>query len=101
MRDDFEEPDEDEITYRKNIWGVSVKYNNNKGTRYKFIDCLVENIDGAKKVEILDGALTKIMPELHEDNNEHNMMGDYKYMLKRKSEKIVKKDIVSKQFQIN
>ena len=67
MRDDFEEPDEDEITYRKNIWGVSVKYNNNKGTRYKFIDCLVDNIDGAKKVEILDGALTKIMPELEGD----------------------------------
>ena len=50
---------------------------------------------------VIDKPLTKIMPELHEDNNEHNMMGDYKYMLKRKSEKIVKKDIVSKQFQID
>ena len=67
QRDDFEEPDEDEITYRKNVWGLSVKYNNNKGTRYKFIDCLLDNIDVAKKVEILDGALSKIMPELEGD----------------------------------
>jgi hypothetical protein len=50
---------------------------------------------------VIDKPLTKMMPELHEDNNEHNSIGDYKYKLKKKSEKVVKNDILSKHFSVN
>lgn len=50
---------------------------------------------------VIDKPLTKMMPELHEDNNEHNSIGDYKYKLKKKAEKVVKNDILSKHFAIN
>lgn len=50
---------------------------------------------------VIDKPLTKMMPELHEDNNEHNSIGDYKYKLKKKAEKVVKNDILSKHFAVN
>ena len=50
---------------------------------------------------VIDKPLTKMMPELHEDNNEHNSIGDYKYKLKKKAENVVKNDILSKHFAVN
>ena len=49
---------------------------------------------------VLDKPLTKMMPELHEDNNEYSMVNDYKYKLKKKKEKVVKNDILNQHFSI-
>ena len=64
--DDDGEYDE-EIMRKRNFWGLYVKYNNDSGGKYTFIDCLLDNIDVAKKVDILDAALTKVLPSLEGD----------------------------------
>jgi DNA polymerase elongation subunit (family B) len=58
---------DDEVYIPKKTWMPYVKGKNSKGGSYKIIDCLNDNTDAAKKVEILDNALTKMFPPLEGD----------------------------------
>ena len=58
---------DDEVYIPKKTWMPYVKGKNNKGGTYKIIDCLNDSTDAAKKVEILDNALTKMFPALEGD----------------------------------
>ena len=58
---------DDDIYIPKKTWMPYVKGKNKKGGAYKIIDCLNDNTDSAKKVEIIDNAFTKIFPPLEGD----------------------------------
>jgi len=50
---------------------------------------------------VIDKPLTKMFPELHEDNNEYNTIGDYKYKLKQRSVKETKNELLTKNFNLH
>ena len=58
---------DDEVYIPKKTWMPYVRGKNSKGGSYKIIDCLNDNTDAAKKVEILDNAFTKMFPPLEGD----------------------------------
>ena len=60
--------DEDDELYKpKQQWGPYIKGRNSSGDTYKLLDCLNDNLDGGKKMEIIDKALTAILPPLEGD----------------------------------
>ena len=60
--------DEDDELYKpKQQWGPYIKGRNSRGDTYKLLDCLNDNLDGGKKMEIIDKALTAILPPLEGD----------------------------------
>ena len=61
------EAHDEELFSKKNIWGLYVKNKNKSGKNYCFIDCLLDNIDASKIVDVLEKALTKVLPELEGD----------------------------------
>jgi DNA polymerase elongation subunit (family B) len=61
-----DEDDDEELLNKRNVWGLYVKNTNQSGGTYRFLDCLLDNIDGSKMVDILDKALTRVFSG---DNN--------------------------------
>ena len=60
--------DEDDELYKpKQQWGPYIKARNSRGDTYKLLDCLNEDLDAGKKMEIIDKALTVILPPLEGD----------------------------------
>ena len=59
--------DDVELYGDKQKWDLYVKKRNKKGEDYKLLDCLADTIDAAKKVEIIDQAMTLILPPLEGD----------------------------------
>ena len=60
--------DEDDELYKpRQQWGPYIKGRNSRGDTYKLLDCLNEDLDAGKKMEIIDKALTVILPPLEGD----------------------------------
>ena len=59
--------DDDEIYTSRKTWNPSVKKRNNDGNTYTVLDCLLDNIDSSKKVDIIDKFLTLYLPPLEGD----------------------------------
>ena len=67
-KDSDDELDKDDERFiPKKTWMPYVKGKNSNGTSYQIVDCLNDNTDPAKKVEILDNALTILLPSLEGD----------------------------------
>ena len=62
-----EEDIDEELYGKKYERKLFVKYSNNKGKKYYIIDCLLDDIDAAKKVDLINMALTMILPKLEGD----------------------------------
>ena len=59
--------DDDEVYTSRKSWNPYVKRNNSKGDTYTILDCLMDNIDVAKKVDIIDKFLELCLPPLEGD----------------------------------
>ena len=67
-KDSGDENDRDDEMYTsKKTWMPYVKGKNKNGSTYQIVDCLNDNTDAAKKVDIIDKALTMLFPQLHGD----------------------------------
>lgn len=59
--------DDDELYSMKKTWNTYIKNKNKKGATYTLLDCLLDNIDVGKKVEIMDQFLKTCLPPLEGD----------------------------------
>ena len=59
--------EDEEFLEKRNSWGLYVKNTNSSGNKYRIIDCLLDDIDANKLVDVLDKAFTRKFPQLEGD----------------------------------